>query len=169
MTNVFDALDRPGTSARPSYFGPGTYDLTITTLRHQDSKDPKQPRGTKIFVAEFRIAACEAAGAAPGDTRAWVCVIEPTEQGDRSVADIKCLICAAAGVDPSNADAVAAFEARIRASGSTFGQLFAQVTGAMNPFAGKPVRLVATSKLTRAGKPFTVHAWAPAVVAAAGV
>lgn len=163
---AFDAMDRPGTDARPGYLDAGKYLLTITSVRSKPSENPKAARGTNVVIAEFVVAESTNPQIKIGETRSWVSTITPDAQGDRAAADVKCLLFAVLGVDPSNKLAVTDFEGVLAAKGTKVSELFAQMTAEANPLAGQRVRVECTMKKTNRGGDFTIHSWKPANAAA---
>ena len=163
---AFDAMDKPGTDSRPGYLGPGKYLLTITSVRSKPSENPKAARGTNIVIAEFVVAESTNPEIRIGETRSWVSTITPDAKGDRAAADVKCLLFAVLGVDPSNKQAVADFEGVLAGKGTKVSALFGEMTGEANPLAGQRLRVECTAKKTGTGGDFTVHNWKPAGAAA---
>lgn len=165
---AFDAMDKPGTDSRPGYLDAGSYLLTVTSVRSKSSENPKAARGTNVVIAEFVVAESTNPNIKIGDTRSWVSTITPDAQGDRAAADVKCLLFAVLGTDPSNKDAVASLEATLAAKGTKVSALFAEMTGEANPLAGQRLRVDCTVKKTNRGGDFTVHRWKPAGATAGG-
>ena len=166
------SLDTPGTGARPEFVNAaGTYDVTVQTLSYGPSRNPNEPKGTTVLRCEFLIASSTSPEVCKGETRVWISKFStsnPGAQDQRAFRDAKCLLFALSGVDPQNAQAVAAFEAEIakQSDGVRSGTqvVLEAVGGELNPFAGKRARL-RTEPVPIKSKPgstFTKHHWAPA-------
>jgi hypothetical protein len=171
MGNPMDALDKPGATSRPGFFDEGSFSCTVLGVRQQTSSDPKKPRGTEVIVVDCQVASSSNPAIKPGETRCWIVTIEPNcKKGDDAVNDVKCFMLAVLGVDPTQPAAVAAFEQTIAARTPPLkvSAIWAQMTSAANPFAGKPVNLSCRVKPTTTGGKFTIHNWQPATAPAGG-
>ena len=148
----------PGNDSRNGFFPAqqATYRVALESCKHLDGSGKT---GTKAFIAELKVltSTCDAVPA--GEFRDFFLDLSGAKfKGalEKSKQELTTFLCALSGFDPDTKEGAAAFKA---ANPSMNKLLGAAVEGDLN---GNEMTLSTSTKKTKAGVDFTLHAWSPA-------
>lgn len=134
-----------------SFIEPGKYVVEIVRCYNKRSF-----KSGDAFRVEVKFIQSNNPKHAPESSGTWHQGLESDIQKRMGAGAIKEFICAACGVDPTDARAVEAFKPQID-------PYFVSAVSEANSLAGVWVGLETWHKPTQKGKDFTVHTWSPYV------
>lgn len=150
----FDEIDNAPTGYGRNYLAPGEYICKVLEIKEIKPEDSF--KGNHSFIASLRVVSGQGQ-CAPGFEGSWVQTIpqkvtaSDPKAKERALGTIKQFLASMLG-------SLDAFETEGAPKTS---EVFAMATSAAQPFKDTLLRVTVRSKVTKAGKDFSVHTFAP--------